>query len=114
MIYGDQEVRERRVKRNYYWLVYYDVIGADDPGYTGLVSAFVKTELKDGVELWKIGATYASHLEPTYYYVAAKNKKEAKERYKELMPWMTCFKAVVLIDGEERENILNSKCTILY
>lgn len=100
-----------RVKRTGYTMVYsvfeagIDFDPSDDLHIVKCLSSY---ELDSGYRVWKIGATYAKHLEPTMYYIAAKTKKEAVTKFLDVAPWLSFVKVVMPVSDETAHEVLTN------
>lgn len=68
----------------------------------------VKYRLHDGYQLYKVEATYAKGLKPSAYYVVAKTSRDAKKKFLSHFGWLKFVFNVSLLDGEIRDEILNT------
>ena len=104
-------MKTERVKRTGYTMVYsvfeagIDFDPSDDLHIVKCLSSY---ELDNDYRVWKIGATYAKHLEPTMYYIAAKTKKEAVTKFLDVAPWLSFVKVVMPVSDETAHEVLTN------
>lgn len=84
--------------------------GIDFDPCDGLVAmeCLARYTLHDGYRVWKIGATYAKHMKPTFYYVVSDSRAAAVSKFLDIAPWLNVIKSVELIDEVAAEVILNN------
>lgn len=95
-----------RIQYDGYICVYHE-IPCENPTNNLIAMKWLnRYELNDGYMLWRIGATYAKSLDPTYYYVVAKDKQTARRKFERKFSWLGYIKSIAPLSDESAEEIL--------
>lgn len=65
-------------------------------------------ELHDGYGVWRIGATYARCLKPTFYYVISTHRAAALNKFLHIAPWLNVVKSITLVSNSDAEVVLSN------
>lgn len=95
-----------KVQCNGYVCVYHEIPCENPTDNLISMKWLYRYELNDEYILWRIGATYTKSLDPTYYYVVAKDKKEARKKFERKLSWLGYIKSIVPLCGDSAEEIL--------
>ena len=81
----------------------YDLIYQSSPSCTWLQ----EYRLKDGYHVFEVMATYARQQSPCEYYVIAKSKQKAIEKFRNTYTWLDIIVDVKQCDADTEEYICN-------
>ena len=99
-----------RVQRTGYTMVYsvfeagVDFDPSDDLHALKCLSGY---ELHKGYGVWKIGATYAKHLKPVFYYVISPSKAVALNKFLTIFPWLSVVMHIEELGEEDAGRVLS-------
>lgn len=84
--------------------------GIDFDPCDGLVAmeCLVRYKLHNGYRVWKIGATYAKHMKPTFYYVVSTSRTAAMSKFLNIVPWLAYIKSIALLNENDAAVVLSN------
>ena len=104
-------MKTERVQRTGYTMVYsvfeagIDFDPSDDLHALKCLSGY---ELHKGFGVWKIGATYAKHLKPAFYYVVSTSRAAAMSKFLNIVPWLAYIKSIALLNENDAAVVLSN------
>lgn len=64
--------------------------------------------LHDGYRLWRVEATYARPMKPSFYYVVSTSRAAAMSKFLNIAPWLSVIKSVVPLNEADAEIVLSN------
>lgn len=93
------------IKRNGYNAIYHELYDENAELYS---SQLVRYVLHPSYCVWRIGATYAPSLSPSFYYAIARCKTEAVRKFKRRLPWLNHIKIAMPASHTLAEQVLSN------
>lgn len=73
-----------------------------------MLKVLARYELHEGYRVWRVGATYARNIKPTFYYVVSTSRAAAMSKFLSITPWLSVVKSVKPLSEADAEVVLSN------